>query len=255
MSYKRGVTPSRRGMKSNKGTKNNKNESRRSNSRSRINESEKLSKPLKSIMKNSVSNSKSELSRNRNKTSNNNRKFVRNIKFTDRNEIYMVDDVVSTQDEDVIDSYWMTDHDYDQTLLESTEILELIEWNEKHERFTILPDDTMVLNKSVSICVRGLKDMTTNLVNDRELLRRNLFMAVFRLQKKQQKLKDQQLQKQKKKIERRRCPRLDKNQQQHCYDMDVEDKEAMRQLCKNYTKKSVRVARLLGISDEVNAAA
>ena len=80
--------------------------------------------------------------------------------------------------------------------------------------------DYMIVNKHL-VCVRGLGEKTSQCTRELERIQRKLYKAVFRAQ---EELKEE----------------------------SVEDPEALRKASRKYSTISLKTARFVGISDEVN---
>merc|ERR1712183_255447 len=94
----------------------------------------------------------------------------------------------------------------------------LIEIMEKSEQISLSSDTNTMVVKNRLVCVRGLERMTTQRAEERSQIRTKLCNAVIRAQQ------------------------------------DNYDEEAIRQASREYSKSSTKVARMIAISDEVNAA-
>jgi len=119
-----------------------------------------------------------------------------------------------------IDSIWMKEDEYDTIRKRSLRLVEMIE--DPKQRYPISGGDTMIVNTHL-ICVRGLCDMTTHCVDERDAVQRQLQTAVFRLQSQQQEMGGQ----------------------------GADPAQALRQVSRKYSKKSTKAARFVGISDRV----
>jgi len=128
-----------------------------------------------------------------------------------------INDISQTE----IDSRWMKEDDYNTIRKRSLRLVEMIE--DPKQRYPISGGDTMIVNTHL-ICVRGLCDMTTHCVDERDLVQRQLQTAVFRLQSQQQEMGDGQ---------------------------GMDHTQALRQVSRKYSKKSTKAARFVGISDRV----
>mmetsp|Transcript_11044 Transcript_11044/g.10709 ORF Transcript_11044/g.10709 Transcript_11044/m.10709 type:complete len:390 (-) Transcript_11044:57-1226(-) len=121
-----------------------------------------------------------------------------------------------------IDSRWMNEDEYNTIRKRSLRLVEMIE--DPKQRYPISGGDTMIVNTHL-ICVRGLCDMTTHCVDERDAVQRQLQTAVFRLQS---------------------------QQQERGYGQGAADHtQALRQVSRKYSKKSTKAARFVGISDRV----
>merc|ERR1712183_972941 len=113
------------------------------------------------------------------------------------------------------DDCWMDDDDYSIVQQRS---LKLIGIMDNPEQISLSSDTNTMVVKNRLVCVRGLERMTTQRVEERSQIRMKLFNAVIRAQQ------------------------------------DGYGEEAIRQVSRKYSKPSTKVARMVGISDEVNAA-
>jgi len=139
------------------------------------------------------------------------KKSIRFSKYDEINYIPHINDI--SQEE--IDSSWMSEDDYNTIRSRSLRLVEMIEDTKRYP----ISADTMIVNKHL-ICVRGLSDMTSQCVYERDLLQRRLQTAVFRIQEQQK-------------------------------EDNIVDPQAIRQVSRKYSKKSTKSARFVGISDGV----
>lgn len=95
----------------------------------------------------------------------------------------------------------------------------LIEMMEDEKKYPISAD-YMIVNRHL-VCVRGLGEKTSQCNRELERVQRKLYKAVFRVQ-------------------------------EELREGGIVDPIALRQASKKYSKKSMKTARFIGISDEVN---
>mmetsp|Transcript_21953 Transcript_21953/g.22264 ORF Transcript_21953/g.22264 Transcript_21953/m.22264 type:complete len:283 (-) Transcript_21953:64-912(-) len=117
-----------------------------------------------------------------------------------------------------INATWMNEEDYEKIRSRSHKLIDMMA--DPQKRYPISAD-TMIVNTHL-VCVRGLEVNTTQQQHAREQHRRKLTTAVLRLQQQQE--------------------------EGHIVD---DPQEALRQLSKKYSKKSIKTARFTGISDGV----
>mmetsp|Transcript_11043 Transcript_11043/g.10707 ORF Transcript_11043/g.10707 Transcript_11043/m.10707 type:complete len:364 (-) Transcript_11043:57-1148(-) len=149
---------------------------------------------------------------------NNKSRSIRFAKYDQMEYIPHLNDISQTE----IKATWMQEDDYNTIRLRSLRLVEMIE--DPKQRYPISGGDTMIVNTHL-ICVRGLCDMTTHCVDERDAVQRQLQTAVFRLQS---------------------------QQQERGYGQGAADHtQALRQVSRKYSKKSTKAARFVGISDRV----
>jgi len=134
-----------------------------------------------------------------------------------------IEDIPNMNDlsQEEINATWMNEEDYEKIRSRSHKLIDMME--DPQKRYPISAD-TMIVNTHL-VCVRGLEVNTSQQQHEREQQRRKLITAVLRLQAQQQ------------------C-----EEDGHIVD---DPQEALRQLSKKYSKKSIKTARFTGISDGV----
>ncbi|VEU40588.1 unnamed protein product [Pseudo-nitzschia multistriata] len=113
---------------------------------------------------------------------------------------------------------WMDEEDYRSIRTRSLALIEMMEDEKKYP----ISADYMIVNKHL-VCVRGLGEKTTQCTRELERVQRKLYKSVFRVQ---EELREE----------------------------GIIDDEAIRKASRKYSKKSIKTARFVGISDEVNVA-
>jgi len=115
-----------------------------------------------------------------------------------------------------IEMCWMDEEDYRSIRSRSLTLIEMMEDEKKYP----ISADYMIVNKHL-VCVRGLGEKTSQCTRELDRVQRKLYKAIFRVQ-------------------------------EDLREEGIFDPEAIRQASKKYSKKSVKTARFVGISDEVN---
>lgn len=143
-----------------------------------------------------------------------NKLSVRFSKYDQIEDIPNMNEMSQTE----INATWMNEEDYEKIRSRSHKLIDMME--DPQKRYPISAD-TMIVNTHL-VCVRGLEVNTSQQQQEREQHRRKLTTAVLRLQQQQE--------------------------EGHIVD---DPQEALRQLSKKYSKKSIKTARFTGISDGV----
>lgn len=144
-----------------------------------------------------------------------NKESSRSIRFSNYDHTVFVPHILDfTQEE--IQRCWMDEEDYRSIRSRSLTLIEMMEDEKKYP----ISADYMIVNKHL-VCVRGLGEKTSQCTRELERVQRKLYKAVFRVQ-------------------------------EELREGGVIDPEAIRQASKKYSKKSIKAARFVGISDEVN---
>ena len=141
---------------------------------------------------------------------NNNTKSVEFSNFDHTISIPHIRDFTSEE----IKKCWIDEQDYRSIQSRSWALVEMME----DEKNYPISADYMIVNEHF-VCVRGLVDKTSQCTHELDRAQRKLYKSVFRVQ--------EELRKQ-----------------------GLVDPEALRKACKKYSKKSIKTARFVGISDE-----
>jgi len=155
-----------------------------------------------------------------NNTNRNSSSSVNNVKasvrFAEYDQINYVPHINDISQEE-LDSRWMNEEEYNSIRERSLRLVEMIE--DPKKRYPISAD-IMMVNKHL-IYIRGLSEMTTQYVYERDVLQRSLQTAIFQLQ------------------------------QQQREDFGVVDPHAIRQVSRTYSNQSYKSARYVGVMDGV----
>lgn len=151
-----------------------------------------------------------------NNASSSNSNGSRSIQFSNHDNIMYIPHILDFSKEE-IEQCWMNEDDYYSIRSRSFRLIEMMEDTKRHP---VSACDTMIVNKHL-VCVRGLGEKTSQCSYERDQIQRKLKTAVFRLQRQQKK-------------------------------DGIIDEQAIRKICKKYSKNSTKTARFIGISDEVN---
>lgn len=137
------------------------------------------------------------------------------VRFSDFDHTVFIPHILDFTPEE-IEAIWMDEEDYRSIRSRSLTLIEMMEDEKKYP----ISADYMIVNKHL-VCVRGLGEKTSQSTRELERIQRKLYKAVF---KTQEQLRGE----------------------------GIIDPEAIRQASKKYSKKSLKTARFVGISDEVN---
>jgi len=138
------------------------------------------------------------------------------VRFAEYDQINYVPHINDISQEE-LDSRWMNEEEYNSIRERSLRLVEMIE--DPKKRYPISAD-IMMVNKHL-IYIRGLSEMTTQYVYERDVLQRRLQTAIFQLQ------------------------------QQQREDFGVVDPHAIRQVSRTYSNQSYKSARYVGVMDGV----
>jgi hypothetical protein len=139
------------------------------------------------------------------------------VRFSNFDHTFFIPHILDFTPEE-IESIWMDEQEYRSIRSRSLTLIEMMEDEKKYP----ISADYMIVNKHL-VCVRGLGEKTTLCTRELDRMQRKLYKAVFRTQ---EELREE----------------------------GIIDPEAIRQASKKYSKKSLKTARFVGISDEVNVA-
>lgn len=139
----------------------------------------------------------------------------KSVRFSDFDHTLFIPHILDFTPEE-IEAIWMDEEDYRSIRSRSLTLIEMMEDEKKYP----ISADYMIVNKHL-VCVRGLGEKTSQSTKELERIQRKLYKAVFRTQ---EQLREE----------------------------GIIDPEAIRQASKKYSKKSLKTARFVGISDEVN---
>mmetsp|Transcript_37452 Transcript_37452/g.43119 ORF Transcript_37452/g.43119 Transcript_37452/m.43119 type:complete len:305 (-) Transcript_37452:106-1020(-) len=153
---------------------------------------------------------------NRNNSSSVNVNVKASVRFAEYDQINYVPHINDISQEE-LDSRWMNEEEYNSIRERSLRLVEMIE--DPKKRYPISAD-IMMVNKHL-IYIRGLSEMTTQYVYERDVLQRSLQTAIFQLQ------------------------------QQQREDFGVVDPHAIRQVSRTYSNQSYKSARYVGVMDGV----
>lgn len=140
----------------------------------------------------------------------------KSVRFSMYDQTVLVPHILDFTPEE-IQSCWMDEEHYRSIRSRSLALIEMLEDETKYP----VSADYMIVNQHL-VCVRGLGEKTSKCSREVERIQRKLYGTVLRLQDEQR-------------------------------DAGVVDAEALRQASKKYSKKSMKTARFVGISDQVNA--
>ena len=139
----------------------------------------------------------------------------KSVRFSNYDHTVFIPHILDFTPEE-IEMCWMDEEDYRSIRSRSLTLIEMMEDEKKYP----ISADYMIVNKHL-VCVRGLGEKTSQCTRELERIQRKLYKSVFRVQ---EELREE----------------------------GIIDPEAIRQASKKYSKKSVKTARFVGISDEVN---
>lgn len=139
----------------------------------------------------------------------------KSVRFSNYDHTVFIPHILDFTPEE-IQMCWMDEEDYRSIRSRSLTLIDMMEDEKKYP----ISADYMIVNKHL-VCVRGLGEKTSQCTRELERIQRKLYKTVFRVQEESR-------------VE------------------GVVDPEAIRQASKKYSKKSVKTARFIGISDEVN---
>jgi hypothetical protein len=137
------------------------------------------------------------------------------VRFSNYDHTVFIPHILDFSPEE-IELCWMDEEDYRSIRSRSLTLIEMMEDEKKYP----ISADYMIVNRHL-VCVRGLGEKTSQCTRELERVQRKLYKAVFRVQ-------------------------------EELREGGIVDPEALRQASKKYSKKSVKTARFIGISDEVN---
>jgi len=139
---------------------------------------------------------------------------VKSVRFSKYDQIHDIPHINDFSQEET-DQCWLNEDDYHFI---RSQLYKLIDMMEDGYRYPISAD-TIIVHKHL-ICIRGLEGNTSQKQNERDQRQKKIQAAVFHLQ--QQQKEDFLL-----------------------------NPQAIRQVCRKYSKESTKNARFVGISDEV----
>jgi hypothetical protein len=139
----------------------------------------------------------------------------RSVRFSSYDHTVFIPHILDFTPEE-IEMCWMDEEDYRSIRSRSLMLIEMMEDEKKYP----ISADYMIVNRHL-VCVRGLGEKTSQCTRELERAQRKLYKAVFRAQ-------------------------------EELREGGIVDPDALRQASKKYSKKSVKTARFVGISDEVN---
>jgi len=158
-------------------------------------------------------------SNNKNKQDTRHIHLTQFVHFSNHDQFIYIPHIIDIPQEE-IDQCWMKKEDYSFIRSRSLRLVEMME--DTKQCYPISPDTNTMIVDTHLVCVRGLERKTSQRANERGQLQRKLETSVFSLQKKQK-------------------------------EEGLVDPEAIKKVCEKYSKKSSKIARLVGISDEINA--
>lgn len=139
----------------------------------------------------------------------------RSVRFSSYDHTVFIPHILDFSPEE-IEMCWMDEEDYRSIRSRSLTLIEMMEDEKKYP----ISADYMIVNRHL-VCVRGLGEKTSQCNRELERVQRKLYKAVFRVQ-------------------------------EELREGGIVDPIALRQASKKYSKKSMKTARFIGISDEVN---